>query len=363
MAFATFSQRVAHNYHQNTVPWPSAMTSDDLRAEGHALEVLLSGLQAFHGFLCGLYALARRSPEAFHLPLSADVEPRSGRAYDQARQKLARLPNVLYGIGCLGGLEGDDAALRLLVPCEQLMDHCKAIRVTGLAKLLSDFGAAGMVCAEADGLVSVRFPAAPETAVGVSALARAARSVARDPRHAPDAFCRADMRVMFTSVRGAKPPEITLDDVAQPLAQEHAQALRLLVGCVEELGYRPQLKCSGLARGEWRGSYANRRLGRTLLGLVVEEQVLQVRINFDTDETILPAADRLPPGLREQFLHAAECRGCGRCQEGPTETTVDGKPFALCRGFSLHLTGPTPADAEQLKALVLAQDRILRTST
>jgi len=362
----TFAQRVAWNHCENVVPWPAELVlAETGRGDASPAEIV-DGLESLHRFILDVYALAARSPESFHLPSSPDVPPRDGSAYSKASLGVRHLPRLLFALGLLGEARCDEGEWCLVTALDDLRGYCKDARLPHLAKLLSDFEAAGMLstCAPAEDepgsaeYITTRFPGAPKLALGLSVFAAAARRITKDVRHPPDAFRRADMRMMQAGASPTRPPAITIEDVTAPLDETQAQVLRALAARVEELGYRPQLKCSGLARGEWRGSYVNSKLGRTLFGLVVEEGCANARIVIDDSGAIFPAIAKLPVHLRDAVLRRSACRGCGRCEE-PVKGEIDGTRHALCRSLSLWLPDIAEGDTAHLLALIDAQDRVL----
>ena len=360
MAPPTYAQRIARNYYQNMVPLPGRLTIAPAHARGTGKTRLPKGLKSLHAFMSETYLLTSKSPDAFHLPPFPDALPRAGREYGSASRSFARLPRLLFAIGFMGRMVGKGANSCLAVPFGDLKEHCKHAHVTRLAQLLSDLVPVGMLSAQVGQDLEVRFPGAPETAIGLSVFARAARVYTEDLRHPPAVFCRADLRILQDEDAASGPPKVTIEDVTRPLDEVRATVLRSLAACVETLGYRPQLKCSGLARGEWRGSYTNSSLGRTLLGFVVEENELEARLVFDTTPQIAPCIAGLPERLRLAVLRTGKCRQCGKCTSGPMATDVGGQSRRLCRSFRLTLSDLTAAEIKPLQQLAAAQDKILR---
>lgn len=356
----TYAQRIARNYYENVVPLPRDLRLAPSYAKGAGRPDLTTGLKSLHDLLLKTYLLASTSPETYHLPLSPDAEPRTGKEYYGATRSVARLPRVFFAIGILGRVTGEGGAARLVVPFGDLEAYCRTAGVARLGQLLSDLEAVGMVHAQVGQSLEVSFPGASATALGLGVFAKAARAFTRDLRHPPDVFCRADLRILGTADARARAPEVTIDDAARPLDHEPANVLRALAAQVEALGYRPELKCSGLARGEWRGSYTNPKLGRTLFGFVVEENRLAVRFVFETTPQIAPAVANLPERLREAMLRFGACRKCGRCKTGPVVASLAGQDRHLCRSFWLVLSDVTAAEIEPLQRLATVQDQILR---
>ncbi|MBT3374698.1 MAG: hypothetical protein HN742_28670 [Lentisphaerae bacterium] len=363
MSTLTYAQRIARNHYQNMVALPRRISIAPVHARGIDKAALNGGLRSVHALVSETYLLAARSPGAFHLPTYPDALPRAGGQYGGASRSFRRLPKLLFAIGLMGQTWDKGAKSSLAVPLDAFGAHCRKTGVTRLQQLLSDLGAAGMSSTPEAGRLMVRFPGTPATATGLSVFAKAARLYTAESRHPPSVFCRVDLRILASEDAALGVPKVTIDDVTRPLDEEQATVLRALAGHVETLGFRPKLKCSGLARGEWRGSYVNPKLGKTLFGFVVEENKLSVRFVLDTTPQIAPCAAALPERLRETVLRAGECRTCGRCKDGPIVIDLGGEKRRLCRNLWVTFHDVTMAEVEPLRQLAAAQDRILRERT
>lgn len=360
MTATTYAQRLARNCYENMVPLPRRINTAPAHARGIQKAALTKGLRAVHALLAETYLLALQSPDVFHLAPYPDALPRAGGHYGGASRSFGRLAKLFFTIGMMGEPQHKGAKLSLAVPLDAFRAHCKHASITRLEQLLADVGVVGLQSAEVGQYLEVRFPSAPATALGLSVFAKAARPYAEDLRVPPLVFRRGDLRILATEDAAPRPPEVTIEDVTRPLDSRQANALRTLAAHVETLGYRPKLKCSGLGRGEWRGSYANSRLGKTLLGFHVEENELKVRLVFDTSPQIAPCVAKLPKRLKEAVLRAGKCRKCGRCESGPIVIAMGGEKRRLCQNFWLTLRDLTAAEVKHVQRLIEAQDQILR---
>ena len=360
MTAATYAQRIARNHYENMVAAPRRIRIAPVHTHGIHEAALRKGLRSVHALLSETYLLAANSPGAFHLPTYPDALPRSGGHYGGASRSFGRLTKLFFTIGLMNEPQHKGAKSGLAVPLGDFETHCKRARVTHLRQLLSDLEAVGMQSTSVGRHLEVRFPSAPETAIALSVFAGAARAYTEDLRHPPAVFCRADLRILALEDAASGPPEVTIEDVTRPLGEEQATVLRSLAAHVETLGYRPRLKCSGINRGEWRGSYVNPRLGKTLLGFVVEENELDVRFILDTTPQIAPCIASQPERLRDAMLRAGTCRECGKCASGPIVVDIGAEKHRLCRNSWVTLSDVTAAEIEPLQRLAAAQDQILR---
>jgi hypothetical protein len=196
----------------------------------------------------------------------------------------------------------------------------------------------------------------PEVAFALHAFAMACSQHAKSGEP-PVEFSRVDLRVLAPH-RGQrrKNPMITAGEVARLLGPDEASLLVALDATVTALGFEPEIRSSGMRRGEWRGSYTHKRLKRTLFGFAVEDGELEFRLVLENTQRILPTLALCPQDFRERYYQACQCTLCGACKGKDTVVKLlDGAERRLC-GFSYFaIKDPQPSHLEPSRLLLMTQ--------
>jgi len=178
------------------------------------------------------------------------------------------IPTLVFGLGLFGApqMHGDQPWLQ--VDQESLVVYCRQAGIRKAQAILDALGRYGLEAAPDAGTLgglAIRFPESPDVAFALPAFAKACCALAKKVTQPPLEFYRADVRVMQPVEGRRRPPSVTVSDALRPLDDEQAGILADLDRLVESLGFRASYKCSGLNRGEWRGSYKSSKLGRRSL--------------------------------------------------------------------------------------------------
>jgi len=360
---ATYVQRIALNYRQSMAPFPDEL---DIAAEymaGCPADRLYGGLLSLYRWMAAVYGAVADSPQDLGLPGHPDVLPRSGSRYAASAQAFGAIPALIFALGLFGSPVEHDGQVQLRVDPDRWTAYCRQAKIRKPQALLDVLGNHGLEVVPDAGSgtdIQVRFPDAPDIALALPTFVKACCAFNKKVSPPPLEFCRADMRVM-QPVQGRKRLlPVTVADALRPLDEEQLGILAELDRLVESLGFRVEVKCSGLNRGEWRGSYRSSKLGRTLFGFVVEESQLTVRIMIGETGRILPYLEQCPAPLRQAFYAAHTCQACGHCKVGPVRVSLDGEPRRLCNYALFTVPNIRQESAAGMRILLEAQAGILQ---
>lgn len=359
----TYVQRIAFNHYQNMAPFPASLDLAAEHLDGCPPERLRDGLASLHEWMAAVYRGIADAPDDFGMPCHPDLLPRFGHRYNASVAAFAAVPRLIFALGLFGVPREGDGLAYLQVDLDRLSAYCAESRLKKGPDLLHALGRYGLQVAPiaaADAGLEIRFSHAPDVASALPAFVKACCAFTARPTAPPVEFYRGDMRAMQPLPRRKRSLPITLADVLRPLDDEQALSLAQLDALVESLGFRAALKCSSLARGEWRGSYTSSRLGKTLFGFVVEEGRLDVHVMIGQTSRILPCLEQCPPLLREAFYTAHSCQACGKCKVGPVRVSLDRAARRLCNYALFDVPGVVGERLAGVKMLLEAQAGILK---
>ena len=360
---STYVQRIALNYRQNMVPFPEGLDIASEHLAGCPADRLHGGLLSLHRWMAAVYCVAAHSPESLGLPRHPDVLPRSGSRYGASAQAFGAIPALVFALGLYGLPVEREGRVWLRVDQDSWAAYCRQAKIKKAQAMLAGLGKHGLEAmpdSEPGPELQVRFPNAPDIVFALPAFVKACGAFTKNVSQPPLEFCRADMRVMRPARGRKRSLPVTVADALRPLDQEQASILVELDRLVESLGFRAEYKCSGLNRGEWRGSYRSSKLGRTLFGFVVEEGQLTGRIMIGETSRVLPYLEQCPAPLRQAFYAAHTCQACGNCKVGPVHVPLDGESRRLCNYALFTVPDIRQESAAGMRILLEAQAGILQ---
>jgi hypothetical protein len=360
---ATYVQRIALNFRQNMVPFPEELDIASEVLAGCQADRLRDGLLSLHRWMADVYSAAADSPESLGLPCHPDILPRSGSRYAASAQAFGAIPTLIFALGLCGSPVEHGGQVRLQVDQNNWAAYCRQAKIKKSQALLDALGKHGVevvLDTEPGSELQIRFSVAPDIALALPAFVQACCAFSKKTSQAPLEFCRADMRVMQPVQSRKRSLPVTVADALRPLDDEQAGILAELDRLVESLGFRAECRCSGLNRGEWRGSYKSNKLGRTLFGYVVEEGQLTARIMIGETGRILPYLAQCPAPLRQAFYAAHTCQACGQCKVGPVRVSLDGESRRLCNYALFTVPDIGEESAAGMRILLEAQAGVLQ---